>query len=336
MSTFLFVLSAFFLRAALGAATDNPAMHIPDGFLSLLIALFCWGAAIVLVAIAIRRTRDELGERQVPLMGVMAAFIFAAQMINFPVAGGTSGHLLGGALAAITLGPWAGMLVMASVIGVQGLLFQDGGLVVMGANILNMGLLTVLIGYGLYRGVAGQSRGVRLTVAGVAAWLSVMAAALATSLELWLSGTSALRIVIPAMLGIHAFIGIGEALITVAALAFIMRTRPDLLEVKAEARGGRGWVVAGLIMALLVVFLAPLASADPDGLERVAMDMGFIGQGVGASYQIFPDYTIPFLGETAISTILAGAIGMLVVAALTVIAVRLLRRTAKSTSSARG
>jgi cobalt/nickel transport system permease protein len=332
MSTFFFVLSAFFVRAALGTATDNPAMHIPDGFLSLPIVLFCWGAAIVLLAIAIRRTRDELGERQVPLMGVMAAFIFAAQMINFPVAGGTSGHLLGGALAAITLGPWAGMLVMASVIGVQGLLFQDGGLVVMGANILNMGLLTVLIGYGLYRGVAGQSRGVRLTVTGVAAWLSVMAAALATSLELWLSGTSALRIVIPAMLGIHAFIGIGEALITVAALAFIMQTRPDLLEAKAEARGGRGWVVAGLIMALLVVFLAPLASADPDGLERVAIDLGFLGQGVGASYQILPDYTIPFLGETAISTILAGAIGMLVVAALTVIAVRLLRRTARSTS----
>lgn len=331
MSTFFFVLSAFFLRAVLGTATDNPAMHIPDGFLSLPIALFCWGATIVLLAMAIRRTRDELGERQVPLMGVMAAFIFAAQMINFPVAGGTSGHLLGGALAAITLGPWAGMLVMASVIGVQGLLFQDGGLVVMGANILNMGLLAVLIGYGLYRGVAGQSRGVRLTVAGVAAWLSVMTAALATSLELWLSGTSALRIVIPAMLGVHALIGIGEALITVAALAFIMQTRPDLLEAKAEARGGRGWVVAGLIVSLIVVFLAPLASADPDGLERVAIDLGFIGYGVGASYQILPDYTIPLLGETALSTILAGAIGMVVVAALTVIAVRLLRRVAKST-----
>jgi cobalt/nickel transport system permease protein len=331
MSIFFFVLSAFFLRAVLGTATDNPAMHIPDGFLSLPIALFCWGATIVLLAMAIRRTRDELGERQVPLMGVMAAFIFAAQMINFPVAGGTSGHLLGGALAAITLGPWAGMLVMASVIGVQGLLFQDGGLVVMGANILNMGLLAVLIGYGLYRGVAGQSRGVRLTVAGVAAWLSVMTAALATSLELWLSGTSALRIVIPAMLGVHALIGIGEALITVAALAFIMQTRPDLLEAKAEARGGRGWVVAGLIVSLIVVFLAPLASADPDGLERVAIDLGFIGHGVGASYQILPDYTIPLLGETALSTILAGAIGMLVVAALTIIAVRLLRRVAKPT-----
>jgi cobalt/nickel transport system permease protein len=224
------------------------------------------------------------------------------------------------------------MLVMASVIIVQGLLFQDGGLLVMGANILNMGLLTALIGYGLYQGVAGQSRGTRLVVAGVAAWLSVMAAALATSLELWLSGTSALRIVMPAMLGVHAFIGIGEALITVAALAFITQTRPDLLEAKGETRGGRGWVVVGLIVALAVVLLAPLASADPDGLERVAMDMGFIEQGANAPYQILPDYTIPMLGETAFSTILAGVIGALAVAALVVIVVRLLRRPAPATS----
>ncbi len=313
----------------LAGATDNPAMHIPDGFLSLAISLLCWLVAIALLAIAIRRTQGELGERQIPLMGVMAAFIFAAQMINFPVAGGTSGHLLGGALVAIALGPWAGMLVMASVIGVQALLFQDGGLLVMGANILNMGLLTALVGYGLYRGVIGQSRGVRLAVAGVAAWLSVMTAALATSLELWLSGTSALGIVVPAMLGVHALIGIGEALITVAALAFILQTRPDLLETaKAveKARGGRGWVVAGLAVTLVVVLLAPLASADPDGLERVAIDMGFIERGASAPYQILPDYTIPILGETALSTILAGTIGALGVAALTVVVVWLLRR----------
>jgi cobalt/nickel transport system permease protein len=333
MAVLISVFSTLFLRVLQGAATDNPAMHIPDGFLSLPIALICWVVAILLLAVAIRRTRDELGERQVPLMGVMAAFIFAAQMINFPVAGGTSGHLLGGALAAIALGPWAGMLVMASVIGVQALLFQDGGLVVMGANILNMGLLTALIGYGLYRGVAGQSLGVRLTVAGVAAWLSVMAGALATSLELWLSGTSALRIVVPAMLGVHALIGIGEALITVAALAFITQTRPDLLEApEGKARGGRGWVIVGLIVALVVVLLSPLASANPDGLERVAMDVGFIGQGADAPYQVLPDYTLPPLGETALSTILAGVIGALIVAAVAVIVVRLLRRPTRSTS----
>jgi cobalt/nickel transport system permease protein len=248
-------------------------------------------------------------------------------MINFPVAGGTSGHLLGGALAAITHGPWPAMLVMASVIGVQGLLFQDGGLLVMGANIFNMGLLTVLIGYGLYRTVLGRSRGVRLAVAGVAAWISVMAGALATSLQLWLSGTSSLAIVVPAMLGVHALIGIGEALITVAAMAFIMQTRPDLLESEASAaRGGRGWVVGGMIATLIVVLLSPLASSDPDGLERVAENLGFLDRGLDAPYQVIPDYTIPFLGETPLSTIVAGAIGALLVAALAFGIARLIRR----------
>ena len=129
-------------------------LHIPDGFLSMVISIICWAITIDNLGLAISKTNKALGEKQVPLMGVMAAFIFAAQMINFPVAGGTSGHLLGGALAAIVLGPWAGMLVMTAVIAVQGLLFQDGGLLVMGANILNMGLVTPVIGYGLYRAVS--------------------------------------------------------------------------------------------------------------------------------------------------------------------------------------
>ena len=121
------------------------------------------------------------------------------------------------------------------------------------------------------------NRTLKLTVAGIAAWLSVMAGALFTSLQLWLSGTSQLQIVIPAMLGVHALIGLGEALITVAALTFILQTRPDLLgENSASARGSRGWVVAGVLISLAVVLLSPLASADPDGLNRVAMDLGFI------------------------------------------------------------
>ena len=158
-------------------------MHIPDGFLSLTISIVCWVFTAIIISIAISRSNKSLGERQVPLMGVMAAFIFATQMINFPVAGGTSGHLLGGALAAITLGPWAGMLVMTAVIAVQGLLFQDGGLLVMGANILNMGLITAAIGYGLYRSVSMGNRTLKLIVAGIAAWLSVMAGALLVSLQ---------------------------------------------------------------------------------------------------------------------------------------------------------
>jgi cobalt/nickel transport system permease protein len=296
-------------------------LHIPDGFLSLVVSLSSWATSAVILSMAVSRTNKSLGERQVPLMGIMAAFIFAAQMINFPVAGGTSGHLLGGALAAIVLGPWAAMLVMTAVISVQALLFQDGGLLVMGANILNMGLLTAAIGYGLYRGVFGRSRSVKLAVAGFAAWLSVMAGALATALQLWLSGTSDLQAVVLAMLGVHALIGIGEALITVAALTFIFQTRPDLLDEKAASRqSGRGWVFVGILISLAVVLLSPLASANPDGLERVATDLGFINAGQSAPFKIIPDYTVTFLGNTPFSTVLAGLAGILVVLGLVYLA----------------
>ncbi len=301
-------------------------MHIPDGFLSLGVSALLWLVSAALLALALRRSRAELGEKQIPLMGVMAAFIFAAQMINFPVAGGTSGHLLGGALAAIALGPWAGMLVMAAVIGVQGLLFQDGGLIVMGANIFNMGLLTALIGYGLFRLSAGRSRRTRLALAGVAAWLSVIAGALATALELWLSGTAALAVVVPAMLGVHALIGIGEALITVAALGFILRVRPDVIGEAEAGHRGRGWALTGLGLSLAVVLLAPLASADPDGLNRVAMDLGFMNRQAEAPFHLLSGYTLPWLGNSPLSTILAGAVGALVVAGVAWGITRLLRR----------
>jgi cobalt/nickel transport system permease protein len=302
-------------------------MHIPDGFLTIAVSLICWAITISLLAIAIRKTNKILGEKQVPLMGIMAAFIFAAQMLNFPVAGGTSGHLLGGALAAIVLGPWAAMLVMTAVIAVQGLLFQDGGLIVMGANILNMGLLTTIVGYGLYRIVSKNNATTRLAISGVAAWLSVMTGALATALQLWLSGTAKLNIVVPAMLGVHALIGLGEALITVAALAFIFRTRPDLLdESSVSAQGSRGWVSAGVLLTLVVVLLSPFASASPDGLERVAKDMGFLKAGQAAPFHIIPDYTIPFLGSTPLSTILAGALGVIIVLGVAFLLGRSLRK----------
>ena len=309
----------------------SPApMHIPDNFLSITVSLICWAITFVTLGVAISRTNKSLGERQVPLMGIMAAFIFAAQMINFPVLGGTSGHLLGGVLAAITLGPWAAMLVMTAVIAVQGLLFYDGGLVVMGANILNMGLLTAAVGYGLYRSVLRQSRTVKLTVAGVAAWLSVMTGALFTSLELWLSGTAKLQFIVPAMLGVHALIGLGEALITVAALSFILRSRPDLLGEKSEsAKGSRAWVFVGIVITLIVVLLSPLASAYPDGLNRVAMDMGFI-QTAQVRTGPLAGYTVPFLSAVPVSKIVAGAIGVVVVLAIVFITGRSLQTNRKS------
>ncbi len=214
---------------------------------------------------------------------------------------------------------------MTSVIGLQALLFQDGGLVVMGANILVMGVVPALVGFGIYRLVAGRQGAVRLVGVGAAAWLSIMAAAFVTALLLWLSETSSLRIVMPAMLGVHALIGLGEALITVAALGFITRTRPDLLR-EGVAGGGRGWVVGGLALTLLVVFLAPLASAAPDGLERVATNLGFIEAAETAPFTLLPDYTIPGLGASPLSTILAGLVGVALVAVVAGVVVRAVRR----------
>ena len=213
-------------------------MHAPDGFFSVPVAVVMWVIAIVVIAISVRRVGHSFDERAIPLMGVTAAFIFAAQMINFPVVGGTSGHLLGAVLAAILLGPWAGTLVMASVIAVQSLLFQDGGLLAMGANIVNMGLIGTIGGYAIYRTVAGllggEERG-RMPAAAIAAWSAVMLGAAATSFELAISGTTTLALVLPAMLGTHALIGVGEALITVGALALIKNARPDLLRLRDAA-----------------------------------------------------------------------------------------------------
>jgi len=304
-------------------------MHIPDGFLNLYVSVICWVITAITISVAVSRTNKSLGEKQVPLMGVMAAFIFAAQMINFPVAGGTSGHLLGGALAAIMLGPWAGMLVMTAVIAVQALLFQDGGLLVMGANILNMGLITCVIGYGLYRSVAGGSRILKLSVVGIAAWLSVMAGAFFTAFQLWLSGTSQLQVVIPAMLFVHALIGLGEAVITVAALSFVLQTRPDLLGESSEsAKGSKGWIVAGIVLSLIVVFLSPFASTNPDGLNRVAMNLGFIHAAQSGTGPL-AGYTVPFLANASASKIVAGALGAIVALALAIFAGRALQKKSK-------
>lgn len=208
-------------------------LHIPDGFLNLPVSLITWMAAIVLIAVSLNRTQAEYQEKIVPLMGVCAAFIFAAQMINFPILGGTSGHLLGGTLAGILLGPWAGSLVMTVVFIVQAVLFQDGGLTVLGANIFNMGLIGTFGGYYLYKALRSAIgfnswRGTAIATA-VAAWASVVIAAVLCAFQLAISGTVALPISLTAMLTWHIPIGIGEALITLAAISYIWRTRPDLL-----------------------------------------------------------------------------------------------------------
>ena len=315
-----------------------PQLHIPDGFLSPQISLLLWAATAVLIGIAVRktsRTDVRLIASQPILMGVLGAFIFAAQMFNFPVATGTSGHLLGGVLAGYLLGPWAGTIVMATVIGIQALLFQDGGLLVLGANIFNMGIIGTLGGSFVARGIGtalGGSRSASILGAGAAAWLAVVAAAGFTTLQLGLSGTTNIAVGLPAMLGVHALIGIGEALITVAALTFIARTAPDILAgVSAPSKASPvrrlaiGVVIAGGVATLASLF----ASADPDGLEAVAEQLGFLDAGQSAPFELFPDYTIPGRDGTA-STVVAGLLGMIVVIGVLMALGRLARNRTKS------
>jgi cobalt/nickel transport system permease protein len=309
-------------------------MHLPDGFLAPQLALALWAATALIVGISLRRlaaSRDASGAAGRPiLMGLVGAFIFAAQMFNFPVAAGTSGHLLGGVLAGYLLGPWAGTIVMTTVIGVQALLFQDGGLLALGANIFNMGIIGTLGGTLIARALAltlGDSRGARIAAAGFAGWLSVMAGAGITALQLGLSGTTDISVGLPAMLGVHVFIGVGEALITVAALTFIATTAPDLLSTEPVTntslarRAGAGVSATVIVIGLATLF----ASTKPDGLISVAQALGFSHVEAGAPFNLFAGYTVPGLDGTA-STIVAALIG----AALIVGLILLLSRLAAS------
>jgi cobalt/nickel transport system permease protein len=222
-------------------------MHIPDGFLDPGVAAAAGAVSLGVVSYSLKRANDDLDERRVPLLGVTAAFVFAVQMLNFPVAGGTSGHLLGAALAAILLGPWLACLVMTVVLTTQAFVFADGGISALGANVLNMGIIGALgVGFLMTwaRHVLPRTRaGFLATVAG-GAWLAVMAGAAACALELAASGTVPLGTVLPTMLGVHALIGIGEAVITVAAISAVMASRPDLLTVSGLRRRAAAPAVA--------------------------------------------------------------------------------------------
>jgi cobalt/nickel transport system permease protein len=293
------------------------AMHIPDGFLSVPVSVFFWIVSALLIGYSLKRVKADLGERQVPMMGVLAAAIFAGQMLNFAVAGGTSGHLIGAALATILLGPWAAIVILTCVISIQALIFQDGGLVVLGTNIFNMAIVGVTVSYMIYHSIrkltANRSWG--LYVSGfAAAWGSVVIASLACALELSISGTSPANIAIPAMGGIHALIGIGEGLITIGALAFLHASRREMFAPGAVStkQGGVVWIV-GLLFALLLAVASPWASSHPDGLEWVAEQQGFLLKAQNPIYNIIPDYSFPGVTNTAAATIIAGLIGTLIV-----------------------
>lgn len=207
-------------------------MHIPDGFLNTGTSVVTGVAAAAAVGYGLYKAREELDEKSVPLLALCAAFVFAAQMLNFPVAGGTSGHFLGGVLAAVLLGPWLGSLVIALVLLIQCLGFADGGLTALGANIFNMAIIGTIVSYYIFYGAKAllpKGKPYFLAATGAAAWLSVMLASGACAVELAVSGTSPLGVALPAMLGVHAVIGIGEAIITVLVVSVVLAVRPDLV-----------------------------------------------------------------------------------------------------------
>lgn len=301
-------------------------MHIPDGLLAPPVTAATGAVALAGFGYALHRLKRTLGERTTVLMGIMSAWVFAAQMVNFPVGPGVSGHLLGGVLAAVTLGPWAGAGVIGAVLLVQCLLFNDGGLIALGANFVNLGLIGALGGYAIYapirRAIGGQT-GV-LVGAMVAAWCSVLLASAAFSVELALSGRlrDFLRI-LGWMTLVHAAIGLAEAVITGLVLRFVLLTRPDLIyqpDVAAVQRvSWRGVALGGLALALAVaMLLGPFASSFPDGLEYVGEHLRFLpDEAPPVVPPLLPEYEVPgWENHLRLATAAAGAIGTLVVFAV--------------------
>jgi cobalt/nickel transport system permease protein len=301
-------------------------MHIPDGFLDAKTALTTGALSAAGLGFALRSVRLELPPRRVPLLGLAAAFLFAAQMVNFPVLGGTSGHLIGGALVAALLGPAAAVVVVSTVLIVQCFLFADGGVTALGANIFNMGLVSTFTGYALYRFFAGLLPGLRGQVAALAfaGWCSTVLAATSCAGQMAWSGTVSWRVGFPAMAGVHALIGLGEGVISALVFVAIARTRPDLLPERAATGFApakvREFVVLGLLTSLgVALFVAPFACPWPDGLESIAGRLGFAHrEWTPLLASPVADYRVPGLGASGVSTALAGALGALVVFGLAI------------------
>ena len=315
-------------------------MHIRDGFLTPDVCLGTGLLAVGALAWSVRQLRNSLADRTVPLTGMTASLIFAGQMVNFalpplPV----SGHLLGGVLAAALLGPWAGCVAISLVLIIQLALFYDGGWTVLGANIVNMGIVGTWGGYAIYtalRNLLGTNRRGTLIAAFVASWLSVMAAATVFCIEFWLSHRGQgynFSQVFGWMVFLHCLIGIGEGLITAMVLGFVLVQRPDLLERRTAAptvlSGVGRFVFAGVIAALgVAAFLAPFASEHADGLEAAAERTGFSDLGTVTKVLILDDYQIPALKEyPGLSTAVAGIIGTLVVLGATWALIALVKKS---------
>lgn len=303
-------------------------MHLPDGFLNLPVAAGMGAASTAAVGVALRRCRLSLDDHAEALLGVTAAGIFAAQMVNFPIPGGTSGHLLGGALAGIVLGPWAGLVAITCVLIVQCFLFADGGLLALGANVFNMGVIGCLAGHVIYSVIRplATTSAAQSVAAGISAWCATVLAASACAVQLSLSGSFGFTRTLSLMVGVHAVIGIGEAIITGFVIrALLERGRwhagSKRLIPKADLHG-RTILIGGLSLATtIIVVLAPFSSNLEDGLERCLAWLGAAGNSAGPRLAAFPNYEIAILGEWG-GTVAAGLIGMAVVTLIALLASR--------------
>jgi len=291
-------------------------MHLPDGFLDTKTALLSSGVAAAGVGLALRRVSTSLEPRQMPMLGLGAAFVFAAQMLNFPIAGGTSGHLLGGVLTAILLGPSAAILVMTCVLIVQCLMFADGGLTALGANVLNMAVVNVCGGYAIFKILKSlirmdHHRGT-VFAAAFAGWFGTVLSAVVCAGELALSNTVPWSIAFPAMGYMHMLIGVGEGLATGLIILGVLRARPELVARHQEAAPSVRFaaIAYGLVVCVgLALFVAPFACPWPDGLESMAQHLGLPNH---ASAAPLADYRFPFFGSITVATAVAGAIGTLI------------------------
>jgi cobalt/nickel transport system permease protein len=306
-------------------------MHIPDGFIDGKTMATTAALSAGSVALALNHVRRVLPPRQIPLLGLSAAFLFAAQMLNFPVVAGTSGHLIGGVLVAALLGPSTAVVVVTTVLIVQCFLFQDGGVLALGANVFNMAVLGAGGGWVVYRVLAAFLPGPRGRIAAVAfaGWLSTVLAAISCAGQLAWSGRVDWKTAFTAMAGVHLLIGLGEGLISALVFAAIQRMRPELMEIGEPAGGSKRWgefAGYGLLVSLgLALFVAPFACPLPDGLEAVAEKLGFAPvSAVPVLPALAPDYAFPGIHSAGLATALAGAAGCLVVFGLALLLARVL------------
>lgn len=298
-------------------------MHIPDGFLSTPVWAGLGAAGLSAVGLLGRRVQRELAESAVPRLGVMGAFVFAAQMINFPIAAGTSGHLVGSALLTYTLGPAPAALVMSAVLVLQALVFQDGGILALGANIANMALAAVLVAHLCYRYLErSQLRGAGMFAGGA---LSVLVAGGLALAELGLSGVRIPPAILGLSLGLLAVNGVIEGALTLAVVRALERLSPGWVrKPEAEARPALGiLLIAGLLLVTAGVLVA---SAAPDSLEWLAEEVGLAEQARNLFETPLADYQVRFIAWPWLAQATAGLAGLAAAFALSLGLGRLLVR----------